>query len=110
MAWRTGDGGSQFRKDSSAAKRSETERAALVESITGHRRKSMPNYKKKFGIERRYIGEDQPGLRFLRRREWHMNYGRWYEKERDRDNALIALRRNGMGSYRKDWEYRPVDR
>lgn len=111
MAWRTNEGGRQWRKDASAAKRSEKERRAVVEPLTpGHKRKSIPAIKRKFGIEQKYVGPDYGShLGFFRRdREWHHYYGGWYEKERDRDNALAALRKN-IRPWSK-YEYRPVER
>lgn len=114
MAWETGNGRRQWRKDASAAKRSEEERKALIEPVAPPKRKSIPAIKRKFGIEERYIGPNYGrGLEFLQpQKEWHTRSWGWYEKAKDRDNAIQALRKNhwNMNDYGPHYEYRPIDR
>ncbi len=109
MAWNLHEWGRKYRKEAYAAKRAELNRQALSEPVSKPKpSKSIPAINRKFGIERRYIGAVYRGLSELGAdRGWHVAYGCWYEKERDRENALIAYRK---GWQRANYEYRAINR
>lgn len=107
MGWNRNDIG-KFGKESYEHQRKTDEQEVIKDELEIYykpfKKKSIPNYKKKFGIEYRYSYSKITNFKFMKRFiEWSVY--KWYMTEKQREEAFKRLQKNS-----NFWEYRVINR